>query len=381
MRTDSYRKFGNVPRSLAITAALFATIFSSSVTSFCFQQELHRVIAVRETQTVLSGHTNFVNGIAFSHDNKYLASVGEDSKVIIWDISAAKEIRTLDAGGEAKFSDAFSPDGKLLAVGSWKNISVWNVSNWSLLSALPEHSGSTTAMEFTPDNKTIVSGNRSGKLCAWSVTEGKLLNSYNAFKINVVGLVVDTSGMIAVAGGYGDDLIAWDIRSGKIIYSVFAHHNGITGIALSPDGKVIATAGIYENSEPRLWNTYSGVCTGKLNGINSRGHVAFSKDGRFLFDGGEKGEIYIWDIAARQVVQSLNCRGWVRSIAVSPDGRKIAVASSKYITIWDIASQAEASDSCHTPHSPATNASSARCPSPPPATCLLRGVKMDRFFC
>ncbi len=330
---------------VATAAAMFSALFNPIFTAYLFEEELHRTIAARETQTVLNGHTNFVNGIAFSCDSRYLASVGEDSRSIIWDIPKGRMLQTLDAGGKAKSSVAFSPDGKLLAVGSWSDISLWDVTSWSLLSALPARSGSITALEFTPDSKLIVSGDRSGKVCTWNISEGKLLKSFNAFKINVAGLAIDKSGTIVVAGGYGDSLFAWNIRSGEVVYAVRAHHNGITGLALSPDGRTIATAGIYEYSQPRFWDIYSGNSTGKLDGLNSRGHIAFSRDGRYLFDGGEEGEIDIWDIGTGRMVQSLNCRGWVRSIAVSPDGRKLAVASSKYITMWDIASPAEESDS------------------------------------
>lgn len=252
----------------------------------------------------------------------------------------------MDAGGRTKFSVAFSPDGKTLAVGSWSDITLWDVSTWSRLFTFPEPTNLVTTLTFTPDNKLIVSGDRSGKINVWNVSDGKLINSFKAFTFDVTGLAVDTSSTIVAAGGGGDSLTAWNIRSGKMIYSVPAHHNGITGLALSPDGRTIATAGIYQYSEPKLWNIYTGKITKNFGLENSRGHVVFSKDGRFLFDGGEQGEVFVWDITTGQVIQSLNCRGWVKSIAVSPDGRKIAVASSKYITMWDVASPGETSDSC-----------------------------------
>ena len=346
MQTDSNDRLRNMQHPIRITVAILFAFLICLFDAYSFQDEIPRSIVARETQTILSGHTNFVDCIAFSRDNKHLASAGEDSKTIIWDLSTGRELRTLDAGGMAKSSVAFSPDGKTLAIGSWNNITLWDVSTWSLLFTFLEPSNLVTALTFTPDNKLIVSGDRSGKINVWNVSDGKLINSFKAFALNVTGLAVDTSGTIVVAGGWGDSLTAWNIQSGNMIYSVPAHHNGITGIALSPDGKTIATAGIYQYSEPRLWNVYTGKIIRKFDRENSRGHVVFSKDGRFLFDGGEQGEIDVWNIATGRVIQSLNCRGSVKSIALSPDGRKIAVASSKYVTMWDIASPTESNDSC-----------------------------------
>ncbi|MGA7161087.1 MAG: WD40 repeat domain-containing protein, partial [Bacteroidota bacterium] len=291
MQANSIDRFKVGRRPAQFAASILFALLCVSFKAVSFQDETPPIIVERESQTILSGHTNFVDGIAFSRDNKYLASAGEDSKIIIWDLSTGSEVRTLDAGGRPKSCVAFSPDGKTLAVGSRNDITLWDVSTWSLLFAFAEPLYVATSLLFTPDNNQIVSGDRSGKINVWNASDGKLTSSFKAFAYNVEGLALDTSGTIVVAGGMGDSLTAWNIKTGKKVYSVRAHHNGITGIAISPDGSTVATAGIYEYSEPRLWDVYTGGKKKTLEKVNSRGHVAFSKDGRFLFDGGEEGEI------------------------------------------------------------------------------------------
>jgi WD40 repeat protein len=45
--------------------------------------------------TMLQGHSESVNSIAFSPDGKYLASGSLDNKVKLWSVESQKEVATL----------------------------------------------------------------------------------------------------------------------------------------------------------------------------------------------------------------------------------------------------------------------------------------------
>jgi WD40 repeat protein/basic membrane lipoprotein Med (substrate-binding protein (PBP1-ABC) superfamily)/DNA-binding SARP family transcriptional activator len=79
-----------------------------------------------QTSHTLLGHTAQVVGVAFSPDGARLATASMDGTAKVWDASTGDELITLPVADDTWLSSvAFSPDGKLLGVGSGHGIHVY----------------------------------------------------------------------------------------------------------------------------------------------------------------------------------------------------------------------------------------------------------------
>src|SRR6266496_5415529 len=65
-----------------------------------------------------TGHTRSANAVAFSPDNRWLASGGKDNVIKIWDLATGNVLRTLYGHSSNINALVVSEDGQLLASGS-----------------------------------------------------------------------------------------------------------------------------------------------------------------------------------------------------------------------------------------------------------------------
>jgi WD40 repeat protein len=97
-----------------------------SLWDFATGKELHRL-----RPALPSGTKGMVRALAFSPDDKRLAVstdtfAYETTLLSLWEVATGKEIRSLPVRENPLCTLAFSPDGKFLAFGRYKGVSVWD---------------------------------------------------------------------------------------------------------------------------------------------------------------------------------------------------------------------------------------------------------------
>jgi WD40 repeat protein len=98
---------------------------------------------------VLEGHTGPVFAVAFSPDGQLLASGSYDHTVRLWNPATGKELQKLEGHTDLVQTVAFSPDGQLLASGSYDHtVRLWNPATGKELQKL-KVDGVVTMMSFS----------------------------------------------------------------------------------------------------------------------------------------------------------------------------------------------------------------------------------------
>ena len=125
----------------------------------------------------------------------------------------------------------------------------------------------------------------------------------------------------------------WDVASRREIRNLSGHTNIIKDIAFSPDGKIIASV---TDEELKLWNVSTGKEIRTIENYYSMLSVAFSPDGKQIVTGGGGG-IVIRDTATGQSIRSIDIRGVVFSFVFSADGKRIVSGGTATVKLWDTA--------------------------------------------
>jgi WD40 repeat protein len=211
--------------------------------------------------------------------------------------------------------------------------------NWSpSLQTLEGHSGSATAVVFSPDGQLLASASHDWRVRLWNAKTGALLRTLKGHSGWVTAVAFSPDGQLLASASHDRTVILWDAKTGALQRMLKGHFDWVAAVAFSPDGQLLASAS--RNRTIILWDANAGALqhTRSLEG-HSRWvtAVAFSPDGQLLASASHDQTVRLWDAKAGAFQRTLKGHSdWVTAVAFSPDGQLLASASGdKTVRLWD----------------------------------------------
>ena len=298
---------------------------------------------LRASPIQLKGVSSKIHSLAFDPSGNQVIGGTSNGTILLWSVSQPLQLPQEFTGHSAGIlSVIVSPDGQLMASGSLDTtIRLWDPSQPTTRPRiLQAHKKGVTSLAFRPDGKQLASGSQDHTILLWDLTNEALppvtLGSH-ASRINAIAYTPD--GKTLLSGGDDLTLRVWDLQrkdsSPKVLRG---HQQSISTIAIHPSGWMVATGS--RDRQIGVWDLRQSLIVPTfLKGSSARiSQVKFSPtDGTSVASVGSDKTLRIWNWQdpAQSPIQFPGHKGTLEALAISPDGRTLAVGgSSKSVTLW-----------------------------------------------
>ncbi|HUK82293.1 MAG TPA: tetratricopeptide repeat protein, partial [Verrucomicrobiae bacterium] len=257
----------------------------------------------KEVQSIPDSAVKSMKGkLAFSPDGKTLA-IGYEGRIVLRNVADGSEI-LLKAHPQGVFDLAFSPDGNTVAsVGPDGNAFLWDlVSHQQKLNIKPTAKGDgdslwQTAVAFSPDGKMLAIGSQFGLVKLYDPDTGReraMLERFELAVNQIWSLGFSPDGRSLAAGDALGIVRIWDLPGGHLRASLKGHTESVNSLGFSPDGRTLVTAS--RDNTCRLWDVATGQerLTLKGHGEGGVNSAVFFPDGATLVTGGHDHTVRLW---------------------------------------------------------------------------------------
>lgn len=260
------------------------TRMSAFIKLLAFSHDLGTMLAVFHKNNEFNSNMRIVDGWIYQSFGPVPEAVPPPPRLI--DRDTGTILFELNGHVNNKVHSAvFAPDNTFVVTGSSdKTARIWSVAIGETIRVLDGHPDSVWCVAVSPDSRYVATGSYQ-TVYVWSVDTGERVKTFNDLPWFATCVAFSPDGNFLLAGSQYT-VYVWSMETNEEIKKFTGHSSFVDEIIVSPDSTWFATAS--------HWDTY----------INR------------------------WDMNTTTKMNRLEVSHMITSLAVSPDGKSFAVASS-----------------------------------------------------
>ncbi|BAZ16410.1 WD-40 repeat-containing protein [Calothrix sp. NIES-4071] len=282
-----------------------------------------------------------VRTLAFSPDGKTLVGSSDNQSIKAWDVKSGKcllRVKTAPTG--AIWAVKFSQSGKTVISCGTDKIQLWNLENGEPLRTFHEPHHRIRSLAYSPDQKMIAVGSDDQLVRLWDTQTGEAIKTFQGYSNRIWSVAVNPvpqQDIICLASGSDDGNIRlWNAATGECYQTLSGHQGRIRHVSFSPDGALLASAS--HDRTIKLWDVSTGTCLKTWRGHTDWVWSVIFQNNHTLISASDDHTIRLWDTHTNQsqILENLETE-WMWAIALSPHTETLATAGTgETINFWDI---------------------------------------------
>lgn len=249
----------------------------------------------------------------FNKDSTLIGAGFQDSFIRLWSIdgSPLKSALKNDPFNQQQYQNSrrlighsgsvygidFSPDNRYMISSSEdKTARLWSMDTYTSLVSYKGHKGPIWDVKFSPFGHYFATLSHDQTARLWSCDHINPLRIFAGHLNDVDCVEFHPNSTYVFTGSSDKTLRMWDVTRGESVRIFIGHTSAINCVSVSPDGRWLASAG--EDAVVNVWDISSGrrLKTMRGHGRTSIYSLLFSQDGSVLVSGGADNSVRVWDV-------------------------------------------------------------------------------------
>ena len=298
-------------------------------------------ITSRERIAHFTGHTDWVDAVAFSPCGQFVASSDSDETLRVWDLATDSQ--------KMAYPDLYDPfyskEGKLFALASPRSTNtteVWDVEHREKILEISNGIGGfgfnkSLAMAYTEGQPQQLNKKRSSKQVDGDIPVYSIPREHRFQWPDPKGIWVDNRTLASKT--HGEGILLWDVAKKRIRESLLKDE-WIGSFTVLPNGKILASC---ISEESKVWDAKQpdnpiAEFTVPEGPSQWARDAVFSPTGDRIAAGSRKGTLYVWNFEQPEhPIQLTGHTDHTWSLAFSPDGKRlVSGADDQTARVWDV---------------------------------------------
>lgn len=218
-----------------------------------------------------------IKSITFSPDGKFFALGGKNRVVYVFETFSWEQLKSLELlNALEKLNEQildidFSPDGKQLAVITYRRVTVFDTLKWTQIKTFENNLKQFSSADYSPDGAYFAAASRKGTILMWDTHRWNPIRELKGHFEIVSQIGFSPDGKYLASLSYDKTTKIWETQQWKEIKTFNTEYPSNNQILFSPNGEYLIT-GVGKNY--KCWNIGDWSLVGNLDNYN--GHFAFS---------------------------------------------------------------------------------------------------------
>jgi WD40 repeat protein len=285
-----------------------------------------------------------VSAVAVTPDGSRVAAAADDGKAYVFRLEDPSKPTAIEAHDRMVASVEFTADGKRLwTTGGDAWLRSWDPDSGALQQELSAADGlAVQYMTLSPDGKRAATwsqhrgakGSEAGRFWLWELGGGDSLSEPERHGEPLTGISFAPDGSLIATSSEDQTVRLWEGQTGKSRSVLTSPQGVVNAVHFGKDAAVVFSAGA--DGKLVAWRHADDSAVDALPPIGGKVNAFdMADDGSRAVTGDETGRVWTWDLKSRTRLQAIDRRTYasVTSVAMSPDGKRIAMCGSERIVL------------------------------------------------